>query len=79
MKAKVHLSRLGIISGESKRLLEGYVDTRLFSQYKSYDVWYIQDYTKPLELDMDLRDLFILSERFEIRVGNGWIELEEGL
>lgn len=77
MKTKVHFERLGIISGESKRLLEDYVDTRLFSQRKSYDEWYIEDYTKPLELDLDLRDLFILSGRFEIRVGDGWIELEE--
>jgi hypothetical protein len=29
-----------------------------------------------IELDLDLKDLFILSEKFEIRVGDGWIELE---
>ncbi len=75
MKTKVHLSRLGIISGESKRLLEDYVDTRCFSQYKSYDEWVVD--WSDIELDLDLRDLFILSERFGIRVGNGWIELEE--
>ena len=75
MKTKVHFERLGVISGESKRLLENYIDTRLFSQRKSYDEW-IVDYDE-IKLDLDLKDLFILSERFEIRVGDGWIELEE--
>ena len=75
MKTKVHFERLGIISGDSKRLLEGYVDTRYFSQRKSYDEWVV-DYDE-IELELDLKDLFILSEKFEIRVGDGWIELEE--
>lgn len=75
MKIKVHLSRLGIISGESKRLLEDYVDTRAFSQRKSYDEWVVD--WSDIELDLDLRDLFILYERFDVRVGKGWIELEE--
>mgnify|MGYP003646193876 CR=1 FL=1 len=77
MKTKLHFERLGIISGESKRLLEDYVDTRYFSQRKSYDEWVV-DYDE-IELSLDLKDLFILSERFEIRVGDGWIELEEVL
>ncbi len=77
MKTKVHLSRLGIISGDSKRLLEAYVDTRAFSQRKCYDEWVV-DWCA-IDLDLDLRDLFILSERFDIRVGNGWVELEEVL
>jgi len=77
MKTEIHFERLGIISGESKRLLEDYVDTRLFSQRKSYDEWYVEQYTIPWEADLDLKDLFILSEKFDIRVGDGWIELEE--
>ena len=32
-----------------------------------------------IELELDLKDLFILSEKFEVRVGDGWIELEEVL
>ena len=79
MKTKVCFERLGVISGESKRLLEDYVDTRYFSQRKSYDEWWIADYTTLLELELELSDLFILSEKFEIRVGDGWIELEEVL
>tara|TARA_R100000541_G_C1897352_1_gene83927 strand:- start:2980 stop:3213 length:234 start_codon:yes stop_codon:yes gene_type:complete len=75
MKTKVHLSRLGIISGDSKRLLEDYVYTGAFSQRKSYDEWVVD--WSDIELDLDMRDLFILSHKFEIRVGDGWIELEE--
>jgi hypothetical protein len=77
LKPKIHFEKLGIISGNSKRLLECYVDTRLFSQHKCYDEWYITDCTSPSELGLDLRCLFTLSDRFEIRVVRDGIEIEE--
>ena len=75
LKPKIHFEKLGIISGNSKRFLESYVDMRLFSQRKSYDEWVV-DYDE-IELDLDLKDLFILSDRFEIRIVRDGIEIEE--
>ena len=71
----IHLGRLGLISGDSKRLLEPYVDSRLFSQRKSYDEYTID--TASVKIRMDIKDLFILSEKFIVTVGDGWVELEE--
>lgn len=69
------LHSLGIISGDSKRQLEVYVDSRLFSQRKSYDEYYVD--VDEVKIRMDIKDLFILSDKFEVRVGDGWVELEE--
>lgn len=41
MKTGLELGSLGIISGEQKQALECYVDTRVFSQCKSYDEYYV--------------------------------------
>ncbi len=71
----IHLGRLGIISGDSKRLLEPYVDSRLFSQRKFYDEYTLD--TDSVKIRMDIKDLFILSEKFIVTVGEGWVELEE--
>ncbi len=71
----IHLGRLDLISGESKRLLEPYVDSRLFSQRKTYDEYTID--TDSVKIRMDIKDLFILSEKFIVTVGDGWVELEE--
>lgn len=71
----LHLHRLGIIDGEAKRQLEVYVDARLFSQRKDYDEYTVD--TDEVKIRMDIKDLFILSEKFDVRVGNGWVELEE--
>ena len=71
----LHLGRLGIIEGDAKRLLEPYVDGRLFSQRKNYDEYTID--TDSVKIRMDIKDLFILSEKFIVNVENGWVELEE--
>lgn len=69
------LGRLGIINGNAKRQLEVYVDSRLFSQRKDYDEYQVD--TDEVKIRMDIKDLFILSDKFDVRVGNGWVELEE--
>ena len=69
------LGRLGIINGNAKRQLEVYVDSRLFSQRKDYDEYQVD--TDEVKIRMDIKDLFILSDKFNVRVGDGWVELEE--
>lgn len=69
------LGRLGIINGNAKRQLEVYVDSRLFSQRKDYDEYQVD--TDEVKIRMDIKDLFILSDKFDVRVGDGWVELEE--
>ena len=69
------LGRLGIIDGNCKRQLEVYVDSRLFSQRKDYDEYQVD--TDEVKIRMDIKDLFILSDKFNVRVGDGWVELEE--
>lgn len=71
----LHLHRLGLIDGDTKRQLEVYVDSKLFSQRKDYDEYTVD--TDEVKIKMDIKDLFILSEKFHIQVGNGWVELEE--
>lgn len=66
MKVRLELGNLGIISGEQKRALECYVDARAFSQRKSYDEYYVDLIN--FECVLDLRDLMILAESFEIIV-----------
>ena len=69
------LGRLGIINGNAKRQLEVYVDSRLLSQRKDYDEYQVD--TDEVKIRMDIKDLFILSDKFNVRVGDGWVELEE--
>jgi hypothetical protein len=71
----LHLHRLGIIEGDAKRQLEVYVDSRLFSQREDYDEYTVD--VDEVKIRMDIKDLFILSSKFDVRVGDGWVELEE--
>lgn len=73
----LQLHKLGIIGGDAKRQLEVYVDSRLFSQRKDYDEYTIN--VNEVKIRMDIKDLFILSNSFDVRVGDGWVELEEML
>lgn len=74
-EVNLHLHRLGLIDGDTKRQLEVYVDSRLFNQRKDYDEYTVD--TDEVKIKMEIKDLFILSEKFHIQVGNGWVELEE--
>ena len=71
----LHLHRLGLIDGDAKRQLEVYVDSRLFSQRKDYDEYQVD--VDEVKIRMDIKDLFILSSNFDVRVGDGWVELED--
>ena len=57
---------IGIIDGDSKRMLQSYVDERIFRQRKSYDEFYMDENMFVLELDID--DLMRLSRMFTINV-----------
>lgn len=49
----------------------------MFSQRKDYDEYTID--VNEVKIRMDIKDLFILSNSFDVRVGDGWVELEEWL
>lgn len=57
---------IGIIDGDSKRLLQLYVDETIFRQRKSYDEFYMDQNMFVLDLDID--DLMRLSRCFNIEV-----------
>ena len=65
-KTKVDLYALGIIDLEQKRALECYVDERLFRQRKSFSEYYID--VRSVDVVIDIRDLMILSEQFDITI-----------
>lgn len=65
----------GIISGEAKRNLECYIDSRFFRQRKSYDEYYVD--TDSVELSLGINDLMILAEDFDVRVMTDSIYLEQ--
>ena len=64
---KLNLSKIGIIEGDDKRALEDYVDVRCFVQRKNYDEYYISH--SEYKMELDIRDLLILAERFIVTVG----------
>jgi hypothetical protein len=66
MKTRFELGTLGVIEGDHKRMLENYIDERLFRQRKSYDEYYI-DVTS-YEVDIELGDLMLLGETFKVVV-----------
>ena len=57
---------LGIISGEKKRALECYVDSRYFTQRKSYDEYYVV--ADNVSADLGINDLMILAENFTVTI-----------
>ncbi len=66
MKTRFELGTLGIVEGDHKRMLENYIDERLFRQRKNYDEYYI-DVTS-YEVDVELGDLMLLGETFKVVV-----------
>ena len=75
MRIKLDLSHLGIIDLDQKRALECYFDERLFSQRKSFSEYYID--VSEVELDIDIGDLMILSDQFNVSVGGDSVIIEE--
>jgi hypothetical protein len=57
---------VGIITGEQKRVLECYIDSRLFRQRKSYDEYYVDSLLEKFK--GNINDLCILAEEFDVRV-----------
>ena len=57
---------IGIIDGDSKRLLQLYVNETIFRQRKSYNEFYMDQNMFVLDLDID--DLMRLSRCFNIEV-----------
>ena len=74
MKVKINLDGLGIIEGDQKRLLENYVDERLLTQRKQYDEYYVN--IAVLEIEIDIRDLMILAEKFKVTVLESGVTIE---
>ena len=70
----VHL-KFGIIDGESKRVLEEYVDSSNFKQRKSYDEYYIVNHEA--KLNLDLGRLMNLAETFKVTVYGDEVCIED--
>ncbi len=68
MKAdiRLELGSLGILSGEQKRALEAYIDSRIFTQRKQFDEYTVD--TTNQYAALDLGDLRILAEEFKVLV-----------
>jgi hypothetical protein len=71
---KLIFEGLGIISSEMKRALEDYVDVRVFRQRKAYDEYYID--IQEVDFDLDINDLLILADHFEVQVGRDCVYLK---
>ena len=63
---RLELGSIGIIEGESKRVLECYVDSRLFEQRKSYDEYFVN--VSNVEVDLGVKDLMLLAEVLTVKV-----------
>jgi len=66
---------LGIISGDQKRALECYVDSRFFKQRKSYDEYYVEIDT--VVFNHGINDLMILAEEFSVVITSNFIYLKD--
>ena len=65
---------LGIISGDQKRALECYVDSRFFVRRKSYDEYYVE--VEIVEFRHGVNDLMILAEDFDVSINSNSITLK---
>lgn len=63
---KLELSGLGIIDINEKTALEDYVDSRAFRQRKQFAEYYVD--WQDVNLEIDIRDLMILAEIFNVEV-----------
>ena len=74
MNIKIELN-LGIIDSDQKRVLECYIDARFIRQRKSYSEYYVD--INGAELDLDIKDLMILGEQFNVSVHSDSVTIEE--
>ena len=63
---KLELGGLGIIDTGERIALEDYVDSRAFRQRKQFAEYYVD--WQDVNLELDIRDLMILAERFKVTV-----------
>jgi hypothetical protein len=63
---KIDTSGLGIIDSDEKKVLECYIDERLIRQRKSFDEYIVDQDSR--DFDLDIRDLRILAEKFNVQV-----------
>jgi len=63
---KLELGGLGIIDTVERMALEDYVDSRVFRQRKQFAEYYVD--CQDVNLELDIRDLMILAERFNVVV-----------
>ena len=73
MKYKIATDQLTIIDSDEKGVLECYIDARLITQRKQFDEYYVDSDKR--ELELDIRDLSILSEAFIVQVSGNEIIL----
>ena len=74
MKIKLNVECLGLITGDEKRVLECYIDARLFDQRKCYDEYYVQQLVHLV--DLYINDLMRLAEQFTVTVGSDCVYLK---
>jgi len=65
---------LGLISGDQKRCLECYLDSRHFTQRKTYDEYYV-DAGLDMDMSLTINDLMIIAEDFSVAVLPGGISI----
>lgn len=73
MKVKIELNE-GIVTGDTKRLLEQYNTGLVFTQRKSYDEYYSRT---EKEVDITLEVLSLISERLNVEVQGDVISITE--
>ena len=73
MKVKIELNE-GIVTGDTKRLLEQYNTGLVFTQRKSYDEYYSRT---GCEVDIDLEVLSLISEKVNVEVQGDVISITE--
>ena len=73
MKVKIELNE-GIVTGDTKRLLEQYDTGLVFIQRKSYDEYYSKT---EKEVDTSLEVLSLISERLNVEIQGDIISITE--
>ena len=64
-----------IVDGDTVRSISDYIDTRFFTQRKSFDEYYCD--LKYINVNIDLGDLLILSESVKVTIENGEVYITD--